>query len=615
MCGFSGKIFKNPIENREISDLERLSTELDRKLFHRGPDEGGSIITKNALFHHRRLSIIDLNHGKQPFFDENKKRILVYNGELYNYRELKRGLSIEGESFLTDSDTEVVFRMLCKYGKDAVERFDGMFSFVFYDMEKKKIIAARDKTGEKPLYFSVDENSFIFSSELKALKILKKVKIDPFSIVSYFNYQYIPAPFTAYKDVYMLEPGNLLTIDIDKWIVNREEYFDVMEVEKVNVSFKDAKTRFEELMRESIRTRLISDVPVGAFLSGGIDSSLIVKYIKETGHKELHTFSIGFKEKKYDETPYSDMVSKKYGTIHHSFYFELQDILENIDIISTFDEPFADSSAMPMFFLAKNTSEYLKVALSGDGSDEIFGGYRRYEMFKYAQLAKRLPGFLRRQAYKKVKNRDDFYSNGLRKLLRTTFTKNYYRSIMNNFSSKELNNLFKNTSLSEENREYRHNLFINLTDKYQGNIYEKLTYCDLKTYLPYDILTKVDRMTMANSLESRAPFLDPNIIEFAFSLPWNIRRGKKILKEILADDFGKSFAYRKKKGFGIPLEIWFRGELSELLISRMKEDDNWKSYLNERYVERLIDQHRKGIRSHHYRLWQILAFILWSNKQ
>ncbi|PLX20030.1 MAG: hypothetical protein C0601_00290 [Candidatus Muiribacterium halophilum] len=236
-------------------------------------------------------------------------------------------------------------------------------------------------------------------------------------------------------------------------------------------------------------------------------------------------------------------------------------------------------------------------------------------MFKYAQLAKRLPGFLRRQAYKKVKNRDDFYSNGLRKLLRTTFTKNYYRSIMNNFSSKELNNLFKNTSLSEENREYRHNLFINLTDKYQGNIYEKLTYCDLKTYLPYDILTKVDRMTMANSLESRAPFLDPNIIEFAFSLPWNIRRGKKILKEILADDFGKSFAYRKKKGFGIPLEIWFRGELSELLISRMKEDDNWKSYLNERYVERLIDQHRKGIRSHHYRLWQILAFILWSNKQ
>jgi len=505
--------------------------------------------------------------------------------------------------------------MLERYGEKCIKELDGMFSFVFFDRKKRQIIASRDKTGEKPLYFSVDKETFSFGSELKALKLLKDVKVRPFSVVSYFNFQYVPAPFTIYENVYMLEPGHFLKISLDDWIVHRRKYFDVVDVERRKISFSKAKERFQHLMRASVRSRLIADVPVGAFLSGGIDSSLIVKYIKETGHKELHTFSIGFKEKKYDETPYSDIVSEKYNTIHHSFYFKLEDILESIDIISTFDEPFADSSAMPMYFLAKNTSQFLKVALSGDGSDEIFGGYRRYEMFKYSQIVSGFPAFLRRQAYRYVKNRDDFYSNGIRKLLRTTFTKNYYRAIMNNFSGKELKRLFIGTELEQEEKKYRHDLFINIMRKYEGNIFEKLTYCDLNTYLPYDILTKVDRMTMVNSLESRAPFLDPEIIKFAFSLPWNIRRGKRILKDIIADDLGKRFAYRHKKGFGIPLEIWFRAELGDLLVRRMNKDGDWKRYINEKYVYDILKEHREGKRSHHYRLWQVLAFILWKNAQ
>ncbi|MFW5782363.1 MAG: asparagine synthetase B family protein, partial [Candidatus Muiribacteriaceae bacterium] len=425
----------------------------------------------------------------------------------------------------------------------------------------------------------------------------------------------IPAPFTVYEKIYKLEPGHFLEFYPSGRKMIKERYYHPQRNTDRSMTYEKAYQQFDILFRESVKGRLAADVPVGAFLSGGIDSSLIVRYIRELfpDMDDFHTFSIGFNEKRYDESAFSEKVSDHYRTDHHHFYFSESDICDNIDMLGQFDEPFGDSSAMAVYFLAQKTRPHVKVVLSGDGADELFGGYRRYDMFRYHSIVRKIPYGIRKSMLTLAAKGDSFLVNGMRKLIQSTFSDNYYGRIMNNFSEEQLGLLFRGTSVEEYHARNEEDLFGRMIAESGGNLYERLMHCDTMSYLPYDILTKVDMMTMAGSLESRAPFLNRKIIDLAYSLPFSVRKNKKILKHGLRH-FGRGFTHRNKKGFGVPLSDWFRGRLGSIMKEHIEADTGLMEFLDIGYVKGLLERHMKGSADNHYRLWQILVFIIWLKK-
>lgn len=605
MCGFTGVFSKRHFKKEYKDFLKSKINNISEDLFHRGPDELGTFADDKYFMVHRRLSIIDLKNGNQPFF-LNENEFIIYNGEIYNHIDLRKEIEKTGYVFKTDSDTEVLLAGVSIWKEHFLKKIDGMFAFVYVNKLEDEILASRDICGEKPLFYSFDKSNYYFSSELKPLKNVLNMNLSKKHLRKYFKYQYIPAPYTIYEEVFKILPGEFIKIHKNK--LYKEKYFQI-EKQIPNKKEEHNAKKLNQILKKSVKARLVSDVPVGAFLSGGIDSTIVVKNIRELlGGNKFHTFSIGFKEKYYDESYFSKKVSKKFNTIHHHFYFSLRDILENIHILKNLDEPFADSSSMAVYFLARKTAKYVKVVLSGDGADELFGGYYRYRMLFYSKIVKFIPKKIRFKIIELLRGYDNFYSRGIIKLLKISFEKKFYSTIMSNFNTKELNYLLK------ENNEEKFNFLEKSISEGSGSIPEKIMQCDFGNYLPDDILTKVDRMCMAGSIESRTPFLNKEVIRYAFSLKAKYRKGKTILKEILAKDFSKKFIHRKKRGFGIPLDKWFRGELGFYLKNKLSSDKEWTKFLNKEYVDKLLKDHMKNKKDNHYKLWQILVFIIWIEK-
>ncbi len=612
MCGIYGRINKISVIDKDIflSSLDTLKS--------RGPDNSGTYFDNNIGLGFRRLSIIDLSEkGNQPMFDGSGDVGIVFNGEIYNFKELKDKLGSEFE-WKSHSDTEVLLNGYKKWGLDELlQKIEGMFAFAIYDKRNGIISFAKDHFGKKPLYYYFDEDTFIFASELKAIisdpEIKKRCHVDKLSLSKYLFYGYVPSPNSIFDKIKKLEPSSSFVFDIEKWeISDKKRFWNLENVELRDVmSEQDMLDKTEDLIKKSIEKRLISDVPLGVFLSGGVDSSLVASYMSQISD-DVNSFTVCYKDyPKDDESDYAKRVAQKLGIKSNLCYFENSLVKENfIEILNYLDEPLADAAIIPLYFVSKFAKKSITVALSGDGGDEVFGGYSKYKaqdfIEKYSYL-KFISGL-----GKKFFKKDSSYF----KLL-SSFDESFYsRQFIfgsGSFLADEVSNLVKDYSFStdevfSEAKEY------DLLFKQKDNINRSL-YLDCKIQLPDWYLVKGDRATMSNSLEMRNPLLDKNLAEFAFSLKgnWKIKNGeqKYLLKKLASKYVDEDIIYREKKGFGVPLGDWIRNELKDLFDQYLFIDNG---FFDLDYVKKLYNEHLEGRVANEFKLLRILGFNYWYKK-
>jgi asparagine synthase (glutamine-hydrolysing) len=625
MCGINGIINR---DSKNEYELGKALTEMNDLIIHRGPDDHGSYIDLSQNYSlgmgMRRLSIIDLTTGHQPMFSDNKSIAIVFNGEIYNYRGLRQKLISAGINFNTTSDTEVILRLYEQKGVDSFKELDGMFAFSLHDKIKNKLYITRDFFGEKPLYYTKTDTDFVFGSELKSL--LHYLKYQPEichkGLNLYFRLTYIPSPYTIFKNIYKLESNHFITYDLETHEFNIEKISDNEITPKRSINFKDAKEEVFNTVMKSVESRSVADVSLGTFLSGGVDSSIVSYCLSEISNKKIETFSIGFEKKSYDETDKSQVVAKLINSNHHEFIVKENDFEERVDqILLNFDEPFADSSALPTYLVSKHASDYVKVALTGDGGDEVFGGYNKYYMgrlnTKYTSLVpegihNKLEKSTRKLLYTKDDNRGKrFRFNRLLKAI--NYDGNQYWNIISlGFTNDENEQLF--------NKEYvLGSLFSEYKQKLNQHCPKTLTdfrMVDKNISLEGDMLVKVDRTSMLCSLECRAPFLNRDLWNLANSLPekflmngWN---KKYILKEAFSDYFPKGFLNKSKSGFGVPVGDWLRGSLSEELKSYIEpEFIESQGIFNVDYINTLVKDHINRKRDNSLRVWTFYVFQKW----
>jgi asparagine synthase (glutamine-hydrolysing) len=567
MCGIAAIVSFNDKGKERFSRIAKCTNLLK----HRGPDYQKYIIENTFAMAHARLSIIDLSEASnQPFTTHDNRFTIVYNGEIFNYKQLKNQLQQSGHAFYTEGDVEVLINLYKEYGKDCLHKINGFFSFLLYDKQTQTFFAARDRFGVKPFYYYADENYFACSSELRTLKYITDCNtINKTALYTYLQLTYIPEKLSILENIHKIEPGDCLTIENNK--IKKETYYSI----KLPTEYKEQKDvnkTFLTLLESAIEERLTSDVPVGCFLSGGIDSSVITA-IAAQKNKNLQTFSIGFKNNSYfDESVYAEIIAKKYNTNHHTFYFEEKEAENEIEnFLSATDEPFADSSAFNVYVLSKKTKKHVKVVLSGDGADELFAGYNKH----------RAEWMLRNQKLKTSLLKGASLISGMFPTFRNSKLSNRIRQI---------NRFGDGAKLSAQERYWQWACFyeenkatelINLSQKEQKDFNELKNYyintinddysstllADVNLVLPSDMLTKVDRMSMANALEVRNPFLDYRLVEFAFSLntKHKIDTGiqKKVIKECCAHLLPKEILHRKKHGFETPIQKWLKGALKD----------------------------------------------------
>lgn len=591
----------------------------------RGPDDGDIYIDNNIGLAHRRLSIIDLSTGNQPMQIEGGQTVIVYNGEVYNFRELKEELEKKGHRFATTSDTEVVVRCYWEYGiEGCLSKLEGMFAFAIYDKRYNKVFIARDRYGEKPLYYYEDNHAFYFASELKAFApSLERFSIDGTALNLFLTLSYIPAPFTIYKGVYKLQQGCYMEFDEHGKHRIHQYYNAVNNIGKDrNGSYAEAIGKLKTLLTDSVKQRMVSDVPMGAFLSGGIDSSIICCLMASLSDKPINTFSIGFDERDYDESDRAEAVAKHIGSIHKKFILHYNDVLDILeDIIDYYDEPFGDSSAIPSYYVAKLAHEDVKVALTGDCADELFGGYEKYLAEYYSAKYQKLPKLVRR-GFEKIVNAtplNDYTNNGLRKAKKVIqYSKDtgfdlYYDMLCLGFNDEERFNLLKPEFYTDIKKSYR---------AFYGSLPNSTTYLqkeqviDVYHVLEGQMFPKVDRACMHNSLENRAPFIDSGIVDFALNLPDKYKidgnNKKKILKDAFRDVLPKETLEFSKRGFGVPVDHWFRNELKEELTSLLNEEViNKQGIFNYEYISKLLEEHISGKENHKGMLWNLFVFQKW----
>jgi len=597
--------------------------EMAGTLSHRGPDDEGYYGAEYIGFGHRRLNIIDLETGHQPLRNEDGRLVIVFNGEIYNFPELRKRLLDRGHRFTTKTDTEVILHLYEEEGERCLDSLRGMFAFALWDGEKKELFFARDRLGKKPFYYFWDGGQFIFASELKAiLKTDLSLHLDPDAVIDFFKYQFIPSPRTIYREVRKLPPGHFGKVGPNAFFIRR--YWDIPLEEgrfegRTEASIEE---ELEALLAEATKIRLISDVPLGAFLSGGLDSSLIAAFMKKSTNSEVKTFSIGFKEKSYDESPFAEKVSRSLQTVHKKYVveYEIQEILTNL--VRHFDEPFGDSSAIPTSYLSKCTRENVTVALSGDGGDELFGGYMRYIAHKLGKTYLRLPRLVRRAvietAVRALPVSPGYYGRSFSKKMKL-FTaasrriedgRHYLPQVFSDDEAKDL--------LGDGPGNLRRHAYDDLlwTEFKKADGFDDLTrlmWLDLHYYLPDDILVKVDRMSMLHSLEVRAPYLDQRLVEYVFNLPldYKIRNftSKYILKKIGRKYLPPEVAARKKQGFMAPLDAWFKSELRPLFGERVLAND----LFNKRAVEKIDRDHLSGREDNSTKMWLLLAFAIFAD--
>ncbi len=622
MCGICGLINSN---QRDIDSEELLS--MTRILAHRGPDDEGTFIDKNVGLGVRRLKVIDLETGHQPIHNEDESIWIVFNGEIYNYKELRQKLEKRGHSFYTKTDTEVIIHLYEEKGADCVLDLNGMFAFCLWDKRKKTLILARDRLGIKPLYYSSLNEGFIFASEIKSILKIPGFNrsLDWQALDDYLSYLYIPEPRTIFKQIKKLPPGYILT-----YREGKVEIFSYWDFE-----YKDAQQekeeyfceRLEDLLTTSIKRRLMSDVPLGVFLSGGLDSSILVGLMSQIGLKEIKTFSLGFDTPSYNELAFAKRVAEHFNTKHREFMVRPDAVHLLPKMINYLDEPFADSSIIPTFLISQLAKREITVALAGGGGDELFGGYlwtaREESLNRYRQL----PLFMKRTLRKffnsdnSFKRGDDLKSKISRFLEDTTSSalEGYKRrvscfsdALKDRLYSLELRENIKDTEEADILKQYY--------ERYKSERpINKMLYTDTRMYLPGDELTKIDRMSMANSLEVRVPFLDHEIVEFAATIPlkYKIRGGitKYIEKKAFRRLLPPQILRQRKHGFSIPIHQWFRGELKgfadEILLSKNLEK---RKLFNPQIIQQLLEEHQSGRQNLGHHIWALLVFELWAER-
>jgi len=625
MCGITGFIdFWNTSNTRPVEDRGETLDAMCRAIRHRGPDDQGVMLQPGVALGMRRLSIIDLAGGHQPISNEDNGVTIVFNGEIYNYRELQKELQSAGHRFRTNSDTETIVHAYEEFGSSCVEHLRGMFAFAIWDQREKKLFIARDRVGKKPLYYSVTRSgTLVFGSELKSLLEHPELerKINPQALDAYFSLGYVPDPISIFENVEKLPPGHHLTFTNGRLVVER--YWDFSYELNGNGSnghkASDYLDELRALLDEAVKLRLVSDVPLGAFLSGGIDSSTVVGLMARHMDQPVKTFSIGFNEDSYDELKYARLTAKKFGTEHHEFLVT-PDICEVVDSLAWhFDEPFADSSAIPTYVVSKLAREHVKVVLTGDGGDELFAGYSRYVTERQRSKFDRVPQVLKKSLM-------DPLSRGLP---HGAWGRNYLHNISLDPISRYLDTVSVFTGLnknslytadfSDQLREASHlsSYFRELSRNVRTNApLDSLLYIDSKTYLPGDILTKVDRTSMAVSLEARVPLLDHKLIEFVTRIPASMKMAgietKHLFKQAIADLVPAEIVHRPKQGFGVPIQHWINRQLRERIRDTLNDPRTLqRGYVSRSHVELLLDEHERGRRDHAMGLWSLLMLELW----
>lgn len=621
MCGISG-IFD--IRYKRHLDRDLLSR-MNEAQFHRGPDEGGIHAEPGVVLGHRRLSIIDLSHGQQPMLTDDGRVSLVYNGEIYNFPELTEQLKAKGYAFKTRCDTEVILHAWCEWGVDCVQRFRGMFAFAIHDRERGCLFMARDRLGIKPLFYSLlGDGQLVFGSELKVLKEHPELprKLNPTAVEEYFAFGYVAEPDTIYQGVYKMSPGHCLLVERGKPLGQQHQYWDIPFASAAPMSEEEMRAGLIERMREAVDIRMVAEVPLGAFLSGGVDSSAVVAMMAQLQNEPVHTCAIGFDVDKFDETSYARLVADRYKTDHyeHTVSSDDFDLLDKLGWL--YDEPYADSSAIPTYRVCELARNKVVVALSGDGGDENLAGYRRYRWhMNEEKLRSRLPLGFRKSVFGplgKYYPKADWAPKVFR--AKTTFeslARNSVEAYLHSVSicSGEQRSALFSDELKRELQGYD---AIEVFNRHAKNSPTQdplslIQYLDMKTYLVGDILTKVDRASMAHSLEVRVPLLDHEFVEWTSSLPSSVKlkgqEGKYILKKSLEPHLPNDVLYRPKMGFGVPLANWFRGPLKQRLKDSIVEGGLAETGLfNQSYLAELVSQHQSGRRDHSAVLWTLLMF-------
>ena len=594
---------------------------------HRGPDDSGVYISPDATvgLGHQRLAIIDLSPlGRQPMRYLDRYEI-VFNGEIYNFQEKREELIAKGYVFISQSDTEVILALYAEYGKDCVQHLRGMFAFAIYDEQAETLFCARDRVGKKPFKYYQDDNVFMFASELKAILTQPEYVREPDyeAIHHYLTLQYVPAPLTGFKGMRKLKPAHTLSIDLKTREIKEECYWKLDYRNKLQLSETEWKKRILEKLEESVRLRMISDVPLGAFLSGGIDSSAVVAMMSKSSSTPVRTFSIGFKEQKYNELPYAKMVARKFGTDHTEFIVESQAIDLLPMLVRQYEEPFADSSALPTYMVSKLTREHVTVALNGDGGDENFAGYSRYSAFQISLLASFFSPIIKLFLTPCFKFLSALFKTTLlERICRFIESlevdyKTRYMTFTSYFTTQHKNAIytdnFKKRALPDTNKL----IAKKFTESSSSSKTEQAVYADFTTYLPDDLLTKVDIATMTVSLEGRSPFLDHEFLELTAQIPFSLKlkglnNKKYILKEALRGLVPDEVMFRPKMGFGIPIDEWFRGELKDFVYKKLLSQKSLaRGIFKKEGIQFLLDEHCNTTINHAPRLWALLTLELW----
>lgn len=623
MCGIFGcvSLQKAGIDYKKFTNT----------LFHRGPDDSGFYTDDYIDMGHRRLSIIDVEGGHQPILNQNNDMAIIFNGEIYNYQELRRELQEKGYVFTTHGDTETILHAYAEWGENCVLRLNGMFSFAIWNKTSKKLFLARDRLGIKPLFYCYHNDSLYFSSEIKAITAdtTIRLQINDTALAGFFTLSYIPAPYTIYKNIHKLLPGHTLTWSDGRYSIKK--YWDIHFIpdrSKTEMYYMDG---ILEHFRKSVKSHMISDVPIGAFLSGGVDSSAVVAFMSKSATSPVNTFCIGFGGTKggyLDERVYAEMVAKKFSTRHKQLEVtpSLYGILDKI--INAFDEPFADDSSIPSYFVSKIAQENVKVVLSGLGGDELFAGYERYLGFRLQSIYNNVPYFIRKNIISKLVDRlpersDGHYTiNHMKRFARGGLLEpdKCYLSYISILSDDIRSRLFADRSRFNDNYNTCAELMMGYfnSDNVHGrkDSLDRALYCDIKTYLPDDILALSDRVSMQHSLEVRVPFIDHEFMEFCATIPPEIRlkgfKKKYLLKKALSEILPKEVINHRKQGFVGPTASWMKSDLKQVIIDSLSRKELDKhGYIQYDTVSRILDEHFSGKQLHDKLIWSLLIYQKW----
>ncbi len=621
MCGIAG--FTQ--YKKDVSDVSGLLDQMGTAIQHRGPDAAGVFIDERVAMVHRRLSIIDLSEsGAQPMYSPSGRYVTVYNGEIYNFQSLRKQLQDDGLTFRGTSDTEVLIALYERHGAECLDLLNGMFALAIWDTQDQVLFLARDRLGKKPLYFYQKDQRFLFASEIKSIlcaeDIDRTVRSD--AVQDYFFYQYVPDPKTIFKYIHKLPPGYWMRIDRDGSV--QQQYWDVSFAKTHTGSRDQIEEELVELLDDSVSARMISDVPLGAFLSGGVDSSAVVGLMARNSDTPVTTCAIGFNNEKFDEVTYAANVARQFETRHHELTVQENVEANLVSIATYFDEPFADPSFVPTFYVSKLARTMVTVALAGDGGDENFAGYSKYlDDQRENRLRKWVPGAIPQAV-----------AGGLSRMLADNPVSQLRRgsSLLNSLSGSPSRGFFLSNSF------FRRHIWERLiTGQFASEVsgydssavtqdyyakadtddhLSKLLYTDIKSYLPGDILVKVDRMSMANSLETRAPILDYRVVEFAATLPSEMKihngEGKSVLKTSLEGFLTNDTLYRKKMGFSVPLASWLRNEIASVAERYLLAENNGLSnFFSVSEIRGLWMEHQSGKRDYSQELWSLLVFEIW----